>query len=271
MVTSPRPKKSLGQHFLRHRDICENIVRLLRLEPGDRVMEIGPGPGALTNILETAPLAELVLLEKDRHWAAERQRNARAKGARTQTVLTDALSMLWERVTPERPWKIIGNLPYNVASPLMWDIFSRASGLILAVFMVQKEVGLRLAAPPGGKDYGALTVWTRSFVRPRWEFAVGSRAFVPPPKVDSAVLSFTPRPPEERPAHPAALARLIKMCFQNRRKQLGSIFRQNNIRTSPEFWEELSIPPHVRPETLTPEDFFALLRASSHNLLDFTG
>lgn len=266
----PRAKKSLGQHFLRDRNISEKIVRLLRLEPGDRVMEIGPGPGALTDLLEEAPLQALVLLEKDRHWAAERQSRARAKGSLTQVVLTDALTMPWERITPERPWKIIGNLPYNVASPLMWDIFSRAAGLTLAVFMVQKEVGERLAAKPGGKDYGALSVWAQSFVRPQWGFSVGPRAFTPPPKVDSAVLSFTPRPPEERPPHPAALARLIKMCFQNRRKQLGSIFRQNGITTPPSLWEDLGLSPQLRPEALPIETFSVILNTFFYMHVDIT-
>ena len=141
----PRAKKSLGQHFLRREEICDRIAALLLPQAEDRVLEIGPGPGALTRALEAAPHACLLLLEKDRHWAAERQRQA---APRTQAVLTDALRFDWRRISPERPWKVIGNLPYNVASPLIWDIVSRAEGLKRAVFMVQKEVGQRLAAAP---------------------------------------------------------------------------------------------------------------------------
>lgn len=256
MQDTPRAKKSLGQHFLHDRNISEKIVRLLRVQPEDRVLEIGPGPGALTGLLEQAEPHCLVLLEKDRHWAAERQRRA---GPRTQAVLIDALTIAWERVAPDRPWKIIGNLPYNVASPLMWDIFSRATGLTRAVFMIQKEVGERLVARPGGRDYGALSVWVQSFMRPEWGFAVGPGAFSPPPRVDSAVVSFVPLPPEQRPADPPALARLLKLCFQNRRKQLGSIFRRNGLARLHAALEMLRIDLRVRPEGLLPQDFQRIL------------
>ncbi len=162
--TQPKAKKSLGQHFLRHESICNRIASLLLPKDTDNVIEIGPGPGALTRAIEAQPHARLVLLEKDSHWAAERQRLG---AARTQAVLTDALRFDWSRITPDNPWKIIGNLPYNVASPMMWDLFSRATGLVRAAFMVQKEVGQRLAAGPGNGHYGALSVWVQSFARPR--------------------------------------------------------------------------------------------------------
>ncbi len=255
-MQQPKAKKSLGQHFLRDRNISEKIVNLLRIEEGDKVIEIGPGPGALTTILEEKPLSELLLVEKDDHWAAERQR----LGAPfTHAKLMDALQMPWHTIDTENPRKIISNLPYNVASPLMWDIFSQCTGLIRAVFMMQKEVGLRLIAKPHSKEYGALTVWTQSFVRPEWGFIVGPKSFAPPPKVDSAVLAFTLLPIEQRPKHPELLAKLVKMCFQNRRKQLKSIFRQNNVLELIPSLETLDIDPERRPETLSPADFSAIL------------
>ncbi len=248
----PRAKKSLGQHFLKDKNIAQNIVRLLDLSPQDRVIEIGPGPGALTNILQNTELNKLLLIEKDNHWAFERQKTA---GSNTQAVLMDALTMPWQNITLDNRWKIISNLPYNVASPLMWDIFERATGLILAVFMVQKEVGLRLVAKPNTKDYGALSVWTQSFVKPSWGFSVGPRAFSPPPKVDSAVLSFMPVAMHARPKNPETLARLIKMCFQNRRKQLGTIFKQNKAENYINALDSLGLNLQLRPENLTPENF----------------
>ena len=251
-MPQPRAKKSLGQHFLHRRDICERIVVLLRVTPEDRIIEIGPGPGALTNVLQAAGPRRLVLLEKDDYWARDRQKTATQA---TQAVLTDALTFDWQRITPENPWKIIGNLPYNVASPLMWDIFHLCTGLIRAVFMVQKEVGDRLAADPGCKDYGALTVWTKSFVRPIRGFTVGPGAFSPPPRVDSAVLSFEPLPREARPASPEKLARMLKICFQQRRKQLGSIFRRSQLEALVARLPELGIDPCLRPENLTPVQF----------------
>lgn len=142
---APRAKKSLGQHFLRREEICDHIAALLLPQAEDRVLEIGPGPGALTRALEAAPHACLLLLEKDRHWAAERQRQA-APAHPGRADRRPALRLAAHQ--SEHPWKVIGNLPYNVASPLIWDIVSRAEGLKRAVFMVQKEVGQRLAAAP---------------------------------------------------------------------------------------------------------------------------
>ncbi len=257
-MSQPRAKKSLGQHFLRDKNISEKIVRLLRIDVEDNVMEIGPGPGALTTILETMPMHRLLLIEKDTHWAAERQRLGAAK---TQAVLMDAMHMDWQRITAKNPWKIISNLPYNVGSPLMWDIFSQSTGLVRAVFMMQKEVGLRLVASPGNKDYGALSVWVQSYVRPEWGFVVGPKSFVPPPKVDSAVLAFTPLPLAQRPQNPKGLAMLVKMCFQNRRKQLKAIFKQNGAMHYMQSMETLGLDPTLRPENLSPQNFQDMVSA----------
>lgn len=251
-VQAPRAKKSLGQHFLRREEICARIAALLLPQAEDCVLEIGPGPGALTRALEAVPHTRLLLLEKDRHWAAQRQEQA---GPRTQAVLTDALRFDWRRISPQRPWKVIGNLPYNVASPLIWDIVSRARGLTRAVFMVQKEVGQRLAADPGNGHYGALSVWVQSHARPRLEFVVGPGAFTPPPKVDSAVLSFEPLPSAQRPKQPEALARLLRICFQQRRKQLGGIFRRAGLPVLEAALEEAGLAPTLRPEALSPDSF----------------
>lgn len=249
---SPRAKKSLGQHFLRREDICHRIAALIAPGSQDRIIEIGPGPGALTRAIEAAPHSRLLLLEKDRHWAAERQRLG---GHNTQAVLIDALKFAWQRISPEEPWKIIGNLPYNVASPLIWDIVSQSTGWQRAAFMVQKEVSQRLAAQPGTGHYGALSVWVQSYARPRMEFVVGPGAFSPPPKVDSAVLSFTPLPASERPAHPAVLSRLLRICFQQRRKQLGGIFRRAAQPGLEEALHCASIEPALRPEALSCSEF----------------
>lgn len=248
----PRAKKSLGQNFLQDANIARKIVAALGVASDDAVVEIGPGPGALTRIILNSRPARLLLIEKDGHYAAERMREG---GVRV--VLADALEMAWERFPA--PWKCIGNLPYNVASPIMWDLFSRGRGLTRAVFMIQKEVGLRVTARAGTSAYGALSVWIQSFVAPRLEFIVPPHVFRPRPKVDSAVLSFTPLPakgPGERTFEPDALAATLKACFQQRRKQLGSIARSRG--KNPEALEQLGIDPRLRPENLTPEEFHRL-------------
>ena len=131
-ATSPAPKKSLGQHFLRNPDICKRIAALANLQDEDLVLEIGPGPGALTKVLETLPHSRLLLLEKDAHWANVRKTEAEA---RTEVLCMDALTFRWEEL--EGPWKIVGNLPYNVASPLIWDIAATAKATRRTVFMIQ--------------------------------------------------------------------------------------------------------------------------------------
>lgn len=244
-------KKSLGQHFLRDQSAVRRIVDMLGIEEGDHVLEIGPGPGALTGLLRESRCARLTLLEKDDRFAAL---HAAAPRQGLEVVHGDAMAYPWESLA--EPCRIVGNLPYNVASPLMWDIVSRASGYVRAVFMIQKEVADRILAGPGSKTYGALSAWIQSFAVPRKGFVVRPGAFAPPPKVDSAVIALHPLPPDDFPQDPASLAALLKICFQQRRKQLQSILRASfpgeKVLSS---LEKVGISPARRPETLTPKEF----------------
>lgn len=266
MQQNPRPKKSLGQNFLKDQGISRKIVRTLGIGAEDCVIEIGPGPGALTEHMVEVNPARLILVEKDDHWAAERAASLGAElfpgafplpEARRAVVCADALRLPWESL--DFPCKLIGNLPYNVASPLMWEIFSRASGLTRAVFMIQKEVGLRICAEPGTSAYGALTVWVKSFMRPKMEFIVPPHVFYPAPKVDSAVLSFEPLPAWPAPFSPSKLAAVLHKTFSMRRKQLGTIFQGTPNRL--ELLTNLGIDPKLRPENLTPQEFHLLAGA----------
>ena len=250
---APAAKKSLGQHFLKNPDVCRRIVDLIDPQEGDSILEIGPGPGALTKILETAPHASLLLLEKDDYWAGVR---AKEGGERTEVRCMDALAFPWEELAGR--WKLIGNLPYNVASPLIWDIASRCGALERAAFMVQKEVGQRLAAAPGSGHYGALSVWVQAWLSVRMEFSLGPGAFSPPPRVDSAVLSFSPLPAGRHPKNPERLASVIKLCFQQRRKQLGGLFRRAGRDDLLAGLAKLGISEDRRPEELAVSDFLAL-------------
>lgn len=256
MSVAQHAKKSLGQHFLKYPETAERIVKLLRPTEGDRVLEIGPGPGALTGFLRELPLTNLLLVEKDDHWAAT---HAAKPLPQLEVRHADALLFPWEELTG--PWKIIGNLPYNVASPLMWDLVRRTPELARAVFMVQKEVAERLRAAPGGKDYGALSVWIQSHVRVEWGFVVGPGCFTPPPKVDSAVVAFTPLSTGPLCFDAQALSQTLKICFQQRRKQLQSLLRQQGFADSMILLEKLGISPQARPETLSPPQFHALAQA----------
>ncbi|CAK7068956.1 MAG: Ribosomal RNA small subunit methyltransferase A [Desulfovibrio sp.] len=258
----PRAKKSLGQNFLKDGNIARKIVDALDIGPNDYVVEIGPGPGALTESIAGKGPRHLTLVEKDEYWAEERRSALLVNGGlvnndRAEVLCADALTVTWEDFPA--PWKCIGNLPYNVASPLMWDIFSRAKGLARAVFMIQKEVGQRIVAEPGTKAYGALSVWIQAFMRPCMEFIVPPQVFTPRPKVDSAVLSFIPREDAPAGAEKDALAKTLHLCFQQRRKQLGTILKSTKI-------TEDALPPAsgiaftMRPERLTVAQFRVLAR-----------
>ena len=266
--SGPKAKKSLGQNFLQDPNICRRIVDALKISPEDRVIEIGPGPGALTHHIHAQNPAWFSVLEKDYHWANAHMKHPPAGEPRLNVVLTDALLFPWHGLTDKasgiqsdgspRGWKIIGNLPYNVASPLMWDILSRATGLTRAVFMIQKEVGDRIIASPGTKQYGALSVWLQSFSKPRREFVVPPHVFKPRPKVDSAVLSFEPRIKQSSCFDAQALSWLLKVCFQQRRKQMQKILKGYLGDFLDIAFERAEVERTIRPEGLSPEQFQVL-------------
>ncbi len=254
-------KKRFGQHFLHDRGVCARIVAALGIEPGDRVLEIGPGHGALSGIIAEAGPGLYAAVERDLDLALELP--AKCPGVRP--LAADALTVRWERLAPAGGWKIIGNLPYNVASPLMWELFSRCAGMSRAVFMVQKEVGQRLAARPGGSDYGGLTVWVQSFVSVRMAFTVGPGAFIPRPKVDSAVLVFEPLA-ERGEFSSRALAALVHLCFQKRRKQLGNTLKSLLNDKMVAYLESEGLNLASRPENLAPKHFQTLSSLAKINL-----
>lgn len=249
------PKRSLGQNFLTDANIARKIVDALDIRPGDNVLEIGPGRGALTrHILDRQP-GRFRVLEKDDELADR----LAAEHPEVEIVRGDALRHPWEELAAAEQWKVVGNLPYNIASPLIWDLVSRGS-FARAVFMVQLEAGQRLAAKSGGRDYGALSVWVQSHARVELLFKVPPQVFFPRPKVNSAVLRFFLQEPRPLPDEAAALSTTLKLCFQQRRKQLGSILKSKGIPMYAELISRLGIDPAARPETLEPERFQALAK-----------
>jgi 16S rRNA (adenine1518-N6/adenine1519-N6)-dimethyltransferase len=243
-----RPKRSLGQNFLSDPNTAAKIVAALAIAPGDVVVEIGPGRGALTPFILDAGPAAYLALEKDRDLAVRLAREH--PGA--SVAMTDALRMDWRRLDRLPGARVIGNLPYNIASPLLWDLCAGAVAFARGVFMVQHEVARRLAASPGGREYGALSAWVGSFARVEYCFKVPPTVFRPRPKVDSAVVAVTPRPAAERPAEPAALSRLLKMLFSLRRKQLGGILKPFRGPELDAWLAENGVSERDRPENLSP-------------------
>lgn len=249
-----RAKKSLGQNFLVDQNICHKIVDAINPSPEDNIIEIGPGQGALTeHIIEAAP-ESFTVLELDDSLADRLEE----RWPSINVVRTDALKFPWESLNDKGPCKIIGNLPYNVGSKLIWDIVSTVKTLEHAVFMVQHEVALRLTAQPGNKAFGGLTAWVNNFARTQYLFKVPPTVFRPQPKVDSAVVGFKPLPLEEWPAAPQKLSELIKILFQKRRKQISTILKKQWTPDVEQWFVDQGVSPKARPENLTPEQFLGL-------------
>ena len=261
MTAAPRAKKSLGQHFLKDAKTSARIVDLLRIGPEDRVLEIGPGPGAITGIIHERGPAEFRLIEKDSYWAAHHAELERPAPA-VQVLNADALAFPWESL--EGPWKIISNLPYNVGSPLMWDIVSRTPDLTRAVFMVQKEVADRMQVGPGTKDYGALSLAVQYYAKPEIVANVPPNCFIPSPNVGSAVIRLTryEEPPVQVKDEKKMFA-LIRASFNQRRKTLvnglGNAGRPGITKESAAAaLAQMGLSPTVRGEALTLEQFARL-------------
>lgn len=246
-------KRSLGQNFLCDPNIARKIVDALDIAPGDNVLEIGPGRGALTRHVAERKPGRYVVLEMDDALAAEIE----LQHPDIEVVRGDALAFAWEGLAEADGWKIVGNLPYNIASPLIWDIVSRAR-FARAVFMVQLEAGQRLVAQSGGRDYGALSVFVQNHARAELLFKVPPQVFRPRPKVTSAVLRFFLREHPPTSEESVRLAATLRLCFQMRRKQLGTILKSKGIPGYIETLQALGLDPAQRPETLEPERFLAL-------------
>ncbi len=256
-----RAKRSLGQNFLVDPNLQRKIVDAVEAGPTDTVIEIGPGQGALTAHL-AGGAGRLVAVELDHDLAGALE--TRYAGSETVEIRhADILDWDPGPVLREAPVKVVGNIPYNITSPILFRLLEWRPAPERIVVMVQREVADRLRAEPGEKAYGALTVGVRAAAAVEKLFDVGRRAFRPVPNVDSTVLMIRPHP-EASPD--ASLRSLTRAAFGMRRKQLQKI-----LRTAPGYGldsEEsravlagLDIPPAARPETLDPQTFVRLAEA----------
>ncbi|MFW6216289.1 MAG: 16S rRNA (adenine(1518)-N(6)/adenine(1519)-N(6))-dimethyltransferase RsmA [Desulfohalobiaceae bacterium] len=248
-------KKALGQNFLLDPNLARKIVSCLQAQAEDKILEIGPGHGALTRHLVQLP-AQVLAVEKDLSLA----KGLKGRWPELQILVADALSLDWERLHRAKVNRLIGNLPYNVASALIWDLVRHFPLAHKMVFTVQKEVAQRLSAPAGNRIYGGLAVWVRNFARVKYEFTLGPQVFRPRPKVYSAVISLQPYASDIDIPTASTLAWLIKMCFQQRRKQLKNVLKQVGISAMQQMLQELGLDPTCRPEDLTPEQFLRLAK-----------
>ncbi len=248
--------RRLGQHFLSDPSILDRIIDALQPTLRDTVIEIGPGRGSLTRRLAQR-VGHVVAIERD---AALVARLAVEGPPSVEVVEGDALAVDWRGLV-EGPFKVVGNIPYYITSPLI-DKALEAPRPVCIVFLVQREVADRLVAEPGGKAFGALTVGVQTAARVERLFVVPAGAFRPAPAVDSAVVRLTPLPePLLGDAQAAAFRQFTQAVFGRRRKQVGGILRSLTGRDPDEIaavLADLGVASTARPETLLPATFVAL-------------
>jgi 16S rRNA (adenine1518-N6/adenine1519-N6)-dimethyltransferase len=253
---SARPKKHYGQHFLHERHYVDRIVATIAPLAGERLVEIGPGEGALTLPLLRAA-GQLTAIELDTDLIPQLQAAAAGLGALT-IVHADVLEVDFTALAAGGRLRVAGNLPYYLSSPILFHCLAHADAIADMHFMLQKEVVARMAAAPGSKVYGRLSVTLQLACRVEPLFDVPPGAFRPPPKVDSSVVRLTPLPPAQRPdVDPARLQTVVKAAFAQRRKTLGNALKKV---LGEELVRAAGIDPRARAETLAPADFVTLAR-----------
>jgi len=247
-----RPRKRFGQHFLHDPAVLVRIVAAIDPAPGDAVVEIGPGEGALTRpLLER--LRRLTVIEIDRDLAARLQQEF--SGDRLRVIVADALEVDFADF-PEG-LRIVGNLPYNISTPVLFHLARQAGRVRDMHFMLQKEVVDRMVAAPSTPDYGRLSVTLQVRFAMAKLFDVGPGAFRPPPKVRSAVVRLVPLR-EAMQCDEASFEKIVREAFSARRKTL-----RNALPLSKGDYAKLGLDPQLRPENLSPADYVRIARASA--------
>jgi 16S rRNA (adenine1518-N6/adenine1519-N6)-dimethyltransferase len=265
-----RPSRALGQNFLADPNTARRIVRLAGVGAGDRVLEVGPGIGSLTVALAEAvsPDGEVLALEIDRHLLPVLGEVVDGltpvRIAQGDALTVDYAVLLEDGLLGDaRPWSMVSNLPYNVATPLMARLLDEVPQLETLSVMVQKEVAERLAAPPGTRACGAISVKVAYHAAAATLGVVPPTVFVPRPKVDSAVVRFKrrPAPPVDVPSAEGLFA-LARAGFAQRRKTLRQALRPHLGGRVEEVLAAAGIAAMRRAETLTLEEWGALARAA---------
>ncbi|MBF9220602.1 16S rRNA (adenine(1518)-N(6)/adenine(1519)-N(6))-dimethyltransferase RsmA [Hymenobacter ruricola] len=219
-----RPKKHLGQHFLSDPNIARRIVAALQLPDGVRqVLEIGPGMGVLTQYLLENPAYQTSVVEIDTESVAYLK--AHYPALENRIYATDFLKQNLGELFPEQPLAIIGNFPYNISSQIFFAVLNNRQQVREVVGMIQKEVAERLAEPPGSKTYGILSVLLQAYYKIEYLFSVPAHVFIPPPKVESAVVRLTRNGTERLDCDEKLFFRVVKQAFQTRRKTLRNALK----------------------------------------------
>jgi len=250
-----RPRTSLGQHFLADPNVTRRVVTTAHVEPGDLVLEVGPGTGTLTRQLVAAG-AEVTAIEIDEQLKPVLEETM--AGLQVNLLFLDAATQDYLTLLGEGPWKVVANLPYQVGTQLVLDWLRQVPSITEMTVMVQLEVAQRMSAPPGSRSYGLPSVVAALHADLKIAFRVPPQVFYPPPKVDSAVLRII------RKNAAAGAARAIELAaagFGQRRKMLrGSL--STILPNAEEYLMSAGIDPTKRAEDLSPADYLRLAEAA---------
>lgn len=260
----PRAKKHLGQHFLADAHYVGRIVAAIAPRADDHMVEIGPGPGALTRpLLQT--LRHLHVVEFDRDMVARLQ----AEFPRERLDVHQADALAFDFAVLGSDLRVVGNLPYNISTPLLFHLAECAEYIRDMIFMLQREVVERMVAAAGTPEYGRLSVMLQARFRLEKLFVVPPGAFLPPPKVDSAVVRLTPLSAQPVPGHAwAVFAELVTRAFGQRRKTLRNALRGLAEEAD---YSAAGLDPMRRGETLSVEEFALLAQRLAAGRADSSG
>ena len=261
--SAPRARKRFGQHFLCDRDVIEFIIA--QFDPRDPapVIEIGPGRGALTAPL-LARLDSLTVIELDRDLVDLLRERFRDTALRI--ISADALKYDFRLPASGSRLRLVGNLPYNISTPLLFHLLAQMECVASMLFMLQHEVVERMCAAPGEAAYGRLSVMLQSCCLAEQLMVIGPESFNPPPKVKSAIVRLTPDPSlRERLLDTSRFEQIVRLAFSKRRKTLRNALRELDI---PSLFEESGINPELRAECLSVADYISLANVYSNSVLN---
>ena len=262
-----KAKKRFGQNFLQDPHIIDRIVKSIHPTPDDCIVEIGPGLGALTTQL--LPYChKMHAIELDRDIIPKLRVSCATLG---ELILHEIDVLKFDFSTldlTEKPLKVVGNLPYNISTPIMFHLLKYADRIQEMTFMVQKEVAERITAQPGSKNYGRLSIMLQYHCETHYLFTVPPHAFSPAPKVDSAIIRLTPyASPPHQADNENLFSQIITQAFSQRRKTLRNTLK--NI-ISADMWNVLDIDAGLRPEMIPIEQFVKLSNVANQHQIDTT-
>lgn len=249
-----KPRKRFGQHFLADEQILLEMQQAIAPQATDHMIEIGPGLGVLTHYL-VEHVACYEAIEIDRDLVSLLQENF-SHHPHFTLHSQDVLTVDWFQLAGDSPLRVVGNLPYNISTPLIFALFDAIDVIRDMYFLLQKEVALRLAAEVGSSNYGRLSVMAQYFCEVNLLFDVDPEAFSPPPKVNSTFIEMVPRPVERRNAQNLkTLSTVVATAFNQRRKTLRNSLREL---VAVEDFEQLGIDPKKRAQDLSVDDFVSI-------------